>query len=75
MESPWPKPGVQEELPWGDLSHLDWEHRYFQAGLALRDFSEANQEKRKEVSDLKWAVRPTGFSRYHWSGCHRIDTK
>lgn len=46
-------PGVQEELPWGDLSHLDWEHRYFQAGLAFRDFSGANQEKGKEkVSNL-----------------------
>lgn len=61
MENPWPKPGMQEELFWDDLSHLGWEQGCFQAGLGLRDFSEANQEKGMEkVSNLKWA----GFSRY-----------
>lgn len=54
---------MEEELFWDDLSHLGWEQGCFQAGLGLRDFSEANQEKGK-ASNLKWAMRSTGFSRY-----------
>lgn len=65
MENPWPKAGVQEELFWDDLPHLDWQHGCFQAGLGLRDFSEADQEKGKEkAANLKWAMRSTRFSRY-----------
>lgn len=63
MENPWAKPGMQEELFWDDLNQLDWEHKEFQAGLGLRDFSEANQEKGKKAANLKWAMRSTEFTR------------
>ncbi|RLV98082.1 hypothetical protein DV515_00011126, partial [Chloebia gouldiae] len=65
QKNPWPKAGMKEELFWDDLPHLDWQHGYFQAGLGLRDFSEADQEKGKEkAANLKWAMRSTRFISY-----------